>query len=182
MSERSELISRLRESLELRTSYIKSKIGTLVPSQIRALRLQSEMPRQADLAQAAGLHQSRISMFETPGAANMTLETLARLAAAFKVGLIVRFVSMNEMLRWENEFSQDQFKVTALEWDSEFLNSGYNQPGRALPFGTGSAAAMSSAGNWQEWGENANQAALLETNSQAADRGKYQRRSQGAAA
>jgi transcriptional regulator with XRE-family HTH domain len=122
MSERSSLILRLIESLDSRTSYIKAKLGILVPSQIRSLRIQSEMPRQADLARVAGLHQSRISMFETPGAANMTIETLARLAAAFKVGLIVKFVPLSEMLRWENEHSQDHFSVTPLARDEVFLN------------------------------------------------------------
>src|SRR6266404_9078549 len=97
MSERSERISKLLASLESRTSYIRAKLGTLVPSQIRSLRLKSNMPRQSDLAQEAKMHQSRISMFETPGA-NVTLDTLSRLAAAFKVGLIVEFVSFSEML------------------------------------------------------------------------------------
>lgn len=122
LNERSNLIHRLCESVDSRASYIKAKLGVLVPSQIRALRLRSDMPRQMDLAQAAGLHQSRISMFETPGAANMTLETLARLAAAFKVGLIVEFVPFSEMLRSENEYSQDGFYVTPITRDHEFLN------------------------------------------------------------
>jgi transcriptional regulator with XRE-family HTH domain len=122
MSERSSLISRLIESVDSRTSYIKAKLGVLVPSQIRSLRLQSEMPRQSDLAKAAGLHQSRISMFETPGAANMTIETLARLAAAFKVGLMVKFVPMSEMLRWENQYSQDAFTALPIEKDTEFID------------------------------------------------------------
>lgn len=80
------------------------------------------MPRQKDLAVTAQLHQSRISMFETPGMANLTLETLAKLAAAFKVGVIVKFVSFSEMLRWENEFSQDTFVVPKLDEDQAFLN------------------------------------------------------------
>jgi transcriptional regulator with XRE-family HTH domain len=80
------------------------------------------MPRQADLAKAARLHQSRISMFETPGAANMTIETLARLAAAFKVGLVVKFVPFSEMLAWENHFSQDSFNVVKIDVDQDFLN------------------------------------------------------------
>ena len=122
MSERSNLIRRLIENVDSRTSYIKAKLGVLVPSQIRALRLNSEMPRQSDLAKAAGLHQSRISMFETPGAANMTIETLARLAAAFKVGVVVKFVPLSEMLQWENGYSQDHFAVTPLENDAEFLD------------------------------------------------------------
>jgi hypothetical protein len=120
-NERSELISRLRNSLESRTAYVKSKLATLVPSQIRALRLRSAMPRQKDLAVAAQLHESRISMFETPGMANLTLETLAKVAAAFKVGVIVKFVSFSEMLRWEDEFSQDTFVVPKLDEDRAFL-------------------------------------------------------------
>jgi hypothetical protein len=61
-------------------------------------------------------------MFETPGAANMTLETLARLAAAFKVGLVVKFVPFSEMLRSENDYSQDSFRVTPIDKDVEFQN------------------------------------------------------------
>jgi transcriptional regulator with XRE-family HTH domain len=81
------------------------------------------MPRQTDLARATGLHQSRISVFETPGAANVTLETLAKIAAGFKVGLIVKFVPFSEMLHWENEYSQDTFDVLPrLEKDEAFLN------------------------------------------------------------
>ena len=97
MSERSEAIFRLRNEFEARTSYIRAKLGVLVPSKIRALRLKSNMPRQRDLAIEAEMHQSRISMFETPGAANVTLETLAKLAAAFKVGLVVDFVPFSQM-------------------------------------------------------------------------------------
>jgi hypothetical protein len=61
-------------------------------------------------------------MFETPGAANITLETLARLAAAFKVGLVVKFVPFSEMLNWENAFSQDAFDVVKIDADREFLH------------------------------------------------------------
>ncbi len=121
MSEKSQLISKLLTDKNTRTAYIKAKVGVLVPSQIRALRLKSNLPRQADLAREAEMQQSRISMFETPGAANVTLETLARLAAIFKVGLIVKFVPFSEMLHWENTFSQDRFDVTRINHDQEFL-------------------------------------------------------------
>jgi transcriptional regulator with XRE-family HTH domain len=121
MSERSKTISRLCSDLNSRTSYIAAKLGVLVPSQIKALRFKSNMPRQSDLAREAHMHQSRISMFETPGAANVTIETLSRLAAAFKVALIVKFVPFSEMLRWENNYSQDTFDVTRIEDDAQFL-------------------------------------------------------------
>ena len=122
MNERSNLIFKLVSDIDTRTAYIRAKLGTLVPAQIRALRLKSDMPRQADLAKAADMQQSRISMFETPGAANVTLETLSRLAAAFEVGVVVKFVPFSEMLRWENGFSQDHFNVKKITADTAFLS------------------------------------------------------------
>jgi transcriptional regulator with XRE-family HTH domain len=142
MNERSNLISRLRTSIDIRTAYIKAKLGVLVPSQIRALRSNSDMPRQSDLAKAAGLHQSRISMFETPGAANMTIETLSRLAAAFKVGLIVKFVPMSEMLRWENQYSQDSFAVASLDHDYDFIDPDAPWKDESYTRNTGGASLM----------------------------------------
>jgi hypothetical protein len=81
------------------------------------------MPFQRDLARESGLHQSRISVFETPGAANITLETLAKIAAGLRLGVIVKFVPFSEMLRWENSFSPDSFNVVPrLDQDTQFLN------------------------------------------------------------
>jgi transcriptional regulator with XRE-family HTH domain len=127
VNERSNLISKLKSDFKARAAYIQAKVGTLVPSQIRALRLKSEMPRQPDLAHAAHMHQSRISMLETPGA-NPTISTLSSIAAALKVGLKIEFVSFTEMLDWENGFSQDRFKVTKIDNDLRFLNPGIVQP------------------------------------------------------
>lgn len=133
MSERSRTIFRLCSDLNSRTSYIRAKLSVLVPSQIKALRFKSAMPRQADLAREAEMHQSRISMFETPGEANMTLETLSRLAAAFKVGLVVKFVPFSEMLRWENNYSQDAFEVTKIDDDLAFVRPESETPLLDLP-------------------------------------------------
>lgn len=120
MNEKSKLISKLKEDNKARAAYIKAKLSVLVPSQIRALRLKSDMPKQSDLAKATTMQQSRISMFETPGETNFTLETLARLAAVFKVGLVVKFVPFSEMLDWENTFVQDEFNVVRLDQDITF--------------------------------------------------------------
>ena len=114
-------------------SYIRAKLGILVPSQVRALRLKSDMSRQADLAEAVAMKQSRISMLETPGAANVTLETLARLAAVFAVGLVVKFVPFSEMLHWEDTFSQDTFDVIRLNKDEDFLNPGAHAQAEIRP-------------------------------------------------
>jgi transcriptional regulator with XRE-family HTH domain len=115
------LISKLQSDFKTRTAYIQAKVGTLVPSQIRALRMKSETPRQPDLAHAAEMHQSRISMLETAGS-NPTLGTLSAIASALKVGLKVEFVPFSEMLAWENSFLQDEFKVETLDNDRAFLN------------------------------------------------------------
>ena len=55
-------------------------------------------------------------------ATNFTLETLARLAATFRTGLVVKFVPYSEMLRWENSFSTDAFNVVRIEEDQRFLD------------------------------------------------------------
>lgn len=128
MSERSKRISRLRTDRQSRQSYVFSKLGVLVPSQIKALRLKSPMSKQEELAKAAGTHQSRLSTLEQPGALNVTLETLAWIASIHKVGVIVKFVSFSEMLAWENSYSQDHFNVTRLEHDTAFLEGHVEQP------------------------------------------------------
>jgi hypothetical protein len=122
MQERSERISKLKSDRLSRESYIKAKLVVSVPSQVRALRLKSITPNQKDLAKANETHQSRLSMLEQPGEANVTLETLAWIASIHKVGVIVKFVSFSEMLRWENEFSQDEFNVATIDQDISFLN------------------------------------------------------------
>ena len=120
MSDKSEMISRLRGSKKYRGAYVRAKANANIPSQIRALRLRRGMT-QEDLAREAEMKQPRISAMERPGETQFNLETLIRLATAFEVGLIVRFASYSEMLRWENEFTQDSFDVVDLEKDTAFL-------------------------------------------------------------
>ena len=120
MSDRSEMISRLKGSKKYRAAYVRAKAHANIPSQIRALRLRRGIT-QEDLAREAEMKQPRISAMERPGETQFNLETLIRLATAFKVGLIVRFASYSEMLRWENEFTQDSFDVIDLEKDTAFL-------------------------------------------------------------
>jgi transcriptional regulator with XRE-family HTH domain len=120
VSEKSQLIDRLKDSKESRAAYTRAKLSVNIPSQVRALRRRRELT-QAQLAVAAEMKQSRISAIERPGAVKLNLETLIRLAAAFKVGLIVKFAPFGEMLDWENSFSQDVFNAPKIEDDLEFL-------------------------------------------------------------
>ena len=119
---RLKIISRLQNSGSSRDAYINAKLSVLISSQIRALRLKTKGDqRQLHLANSAGMRQFRISLMETPGKVNFRLSTLTRLAAAFKVGLIVKFVSFSEMLEWDNSYSQDDFSVVRLPDDKKFL-------------------------------------------------------------
>ena len=68
------------------------------------------------------MKQARISAAETPGEVNFSLETLIRIASAFRVGLKVEFVPYSEMLKWERDFSQDSFDVPPLESDDAFIS------------------------------------------------------------
>lgn len=120
MSERSNTISRLIESADFRASYLRAKLNINIPSQIHALRRRQDLTQVA-FAEEAGMKQSRISAMERPGETKFNLETLIRVAAAFKVGLIVRFAPFSDVLRWENGFSQDDFDVLKIDDDAEFL-------------------------------------------------------------
>jgi hypothetical protein len=68
------------------------------------------------------MKQARISASEKPGKVKFSLETLIRFAATYKIGLIVKFVPLSEMERWEDSYSQDEFSPLPIEEDEEFLN------------------------------------------------------------
>ena len=76
---------------------------------------------QKTIADAVDMKQSRISAMEQPGATKFNIETLIRLAATFKVGLVVKFVSYSEMERWDNKFVQDEFNIIQIDSDKEFI-------------------------------------------------------------
>jgi transcriptional regulator with XRE-family HTH domain len=120
VSEKSQLIDKLKTRNNSRQAYTRAKLSVNIPSQIRALRRKREMT-QGMLAHESDMKQSRISAMERPGTVTFNIETLIRLAAAFKVGLIVKFAPFSEMLNWENSFSQDSFDVSAIDQDSEFI-------------------------------------------------------------
>jgi transcriptional regulator with XRE-family HTH domain len=122
------------ESAASRASYIRAKLNVLIPAQLRSLRLKRDL-KQSDLAEEAGMKQSRISAMERPGAVNFNIETLVRTAAALKVGLEVKFVPFSEMLSWENTFNQDLFDVIPIDRDTRFLLGDNAASREAMLFG-----------------------------------------------
>ena len=63
--------------------------------------------------------QPRISAIETVGG-NLRLDTLQRIAAAFDIALVVRFVPFSELVRWSDTFSPDDFTVPDFASDPMF--------------------------------------------------------------
>ena len=115
MSTKAQRIVKL-ESKEYRDAFIGSQISVGLPFQIRALREQ-RVWKQSQLAERTGMLQPRISAMESPGGARFTLETLRRLASAFDVALMVRFVPFSELLNWSEEFNPDTFAVASFADD-----------------------------------------------------------------
>lgn len=121
MSSRSQIVSRLVGDRASRESYLRAKLNQIIPSQIKALRLRTPWT-QKELGDEVEMKQARISAVEKPGETAFTLETLIRLAAAFRVGLQVKFIPYSEMAKWNDDYCQDDFSVTPIEEDEQFLN------------------------------------------------------------
>jgi transcriptional regulator with XRE-family HTH domain len=93
------LIRRLRRGKAVRAQFVASHMAKGVAFQIRAIRDRLKLS-QEQLAAEVGMTQNAISRLESPDYGKPTLTTLRRLAAAFDVGLIVRFVPFSELGDW----------------------------------------------------------------------------------
>jgi len=56
--------------------------------------------RQQELAEKVGTNQNAISRLENPFYGKPTITTLKRIAAAFDVALVVRFVPFSQLIAW----------------------------------------------------------------------------------
>ena len=111
----SKLWRRLRNKA-YRDGYTEAQLSIEIPFQIRALR-KARNWTQAQLAERCGIPQARISHIEQPGRDPLSLRTLYRLASAFDVGLLVQFVSFSELVRREDQFHPETFRVASFEDD-----------------------------------------------------------------
>jgi transcriptional regulator with XRE-family HTH domain len=93
------LIARLRRGKAEREKFVESHVTKGIAHQIRVLRETFQMS-QTDLASKVGMNQNAISRLESAEYGKPTITTLKRLAAAFDVGLVVRFVPFSEMVNW----------------------------------------------------------------------------------
>jgi len=100
-----------------RDAFVSAHISNTVASQIATLRAKFELT-QKQLAEKAGMRQSRISALEDPNYENIEVGTLRRLASAFDVALTVRFVPFSELAKWSVSMSTAKIAVPSFDEDT----------------------------------------------------------------
>lgn len=119
MNKRKEKLLEELKSKEYRDAFVSELIDTGIPFQIRELRKQRNWT-QKDLSEKSGMAQERISVLEDPNYAKLTLNTLKRLASAFDIGILVRFVPISDLVKWELSLSPDSLKALSYNEDQYF--------------------------------------------------------------
>jgi transcriptional regulator with XRE-family HTH domain len=97
-----------------REGYVAAHISNTIASQITKLRTARGWT-QTELAQHAGMKQSRISALEDPNWQNVELTTVLRLASAFDVGMVMRFVPFSEIATWAATLTDEKLVVPTYE-------------------------------------------------------------------
>lgn len=99
LSSLKSVFSRLRRGRTVRKQFVESHLNKTIAYQIRAIRDRLGWS-QEKLAAEVGMNQNAISRLESPEYGKPTLTTLKRLASAFDVALVVRFVPFSELVDW----------------------------------------------------------------------------------
>jgi transcriptional regulator with XRE-family HTH domain len=147
---RDALIGRLsRGGRDARTRFVESHLGKTLAFQIRSMR-DAKNWSQGALAEKVGMNQNAISRLESPTYGRATLTTLKRIATAFDVALVVRFVPFSQMVSWvtgtshlDGGLSQESLRVASFDQEmavpelgsveSELDRTESSQLGRFLP-------------------------------------------------
>jgi transcriptional regulator with XRE-family HTH domain len=122
MNSVSAALARKFQDKAYRDGFVGAQLSDGIAAQIALLRERVGMS-QAQLAEAAGMKQSRISVLENPSYEGVNTTTLKRIAAAFDVALIVRFVPFSELLNWAVNFDEDQLAPSSYSRDPAFQRS-----------------------------------------------------------
>lgn len=96
---RLSFLRRLARGKLERERFVNSHLAKTIAFQIRAMRELRELS-QDDLASRIQSSQNGVSRIESPDYGKTSLSTLKKVAAAFDVALIVRFVPFDELVDW----------------------------------------------------------------------------------
>jgi transcriptional regulator with XRE-family HTH domain len=121
VTSKTKLIAKLRDK-EYRDAYVEEKVSTSLPFQIRALREQPERQwSQAELGKRAGMRQNAISRLEDAESGTPSISTLLRLAHAFDVALLIKFVPFRKLLSEFADLSTEALQVNSFDKDVDAL-------------------------------------------------------------
>jgi len=117
---KTRLAEKILNSKEFREGFVEEHIYTGIPFQLHAMR-NGETWTQAELGERAGMAQSRISKMENQSNGELNnLSTLIKIAHAFGVGLMVRFLPLSELLEWELHRSPESLHPLRYDKDPYF--------------------------------------------------------------
>lgn len=118
------LINKFRKfkDKKYRHIYLKAHVRVGIASQIHLLRNKLNV-KQSQLAESIGTKQSVISRLEDPDYGNVNLSTLFKVAEAFDVGLLVKFVSFGKFFNESQEISPEELTVFNYSEEFEYLES-----------------------------------------------------------
>jgi transcriptional regulator with XRE-family HTH domain len=120
-----DLVETLRKefhrSEDYRYAYDEEFANTWMATQIKVLRESYDPPlTQKQLAEKAGMKQSRISELESVSYSSWSISTLRRLARALGVRLVFRFESWGDLLPEVENFSRESLEEPRFEDDPAF--------------------------------------------------------------
>lgn len=110
------IIAKLKNK-EYRESYLDASINDVIASQIFNLRKDNGYT-QTKLANLAKMAQPRIALLEKSEYKTYSISTLKRLAHAFDVALIVKFVPFSELVDFNANFSSKDVHIDIYDKDS----------------------------------------------------------------
>lgn len=116
--EKTRQIARSLDDKAYSEAFVEAEIATTIPFQIRALR-QERKWTQKELADKTEQHQKTISDFENPDMGPGSIASLRRIAAAFDVGLIVRFAPFSELVDWSVNMTRTSHFVRSRTKDTK---------------------------------------------------------------
>jgi transcriptional regulator with XRE-family HTH domain len=115
LTKRGRLWARFQSKL-YRDAFVESHLSTNIAAQIYSMRAARKWT-QEELAAVARMAQARISVMEDPSYRRFTLSTLKRLASAFDVALVVRFVPFSQLLEWSTSLTPERLAVPSYDGD-----------------------------------------------------------------
>lgn len=113
-----KIIEELKDR-EYRNAFVEESINIGIPFQIKALREQRKL-KQKDFEKLSGMKQALISRLENPDYSGFTLATLKKIASVYDVGLIVRFVPISDLVKWELNLDSESLKALSYKDDPYF--------------------------------------------------------------